>query len=99
MQRILIRGEFVRPLHGKRIAFVGKLKSMSDSDAEFLTTRLGGIWQAKVNEETDYVVIGSSRKICDFSREEPLEKNGEDDSNAFQIVNEKEFLNLVTSGV
>ena len=99
MQRILIRGEFVRPLHGKRIAFVGKLKSMSDSDAEILTTRLGGIWQAKVNEETDYVVIGSSRKMCDFSREEPLEKDGEDDSNAFQIVNEKEFLNLVTSGV
>ena len=100
LQRILIRGEFVRPLHGKRIAFVGKLRCMSESDAENLTTRLGGTWQANVDQQTDYLVMGvttntsAKNDLVDSTRGMQVDS---DTDGAIQVVNEEEFLNLVMS--
>ena len=100
MQRILIRGEFVRPLNGKRIAFSGKLRCMSPRDAENLTARLGGTWQETVDQETDYLVMGS---ISNSS----ASKAGPDNVHVAQslseaghrvkVVDEREFLKLVMS--
>ena len=100
MQRILIRGEFVRPLNGKRIAFSGKLRCMSPRDAENLTARLGGTWQETVDQETDYLVMGSSNYSS-------ASKAGPDNAHVAQslseaghrvkVVNEREFLKLVMS--
>ena len=100
LQRILVRGEFVRPLHGKRIALVGKLRCMSESDAENLTTRLGGTWQANVDQQTDYLVMGVTKNtsarnnLVDDTR--GMQADG-DKNSAVQVVNEEEFLNLVMS--
>lgn len=100
MQRILIRGEFVRPLNGKRIALTGKLRCMSQSDAETLTTRLGGTWQTSVDLQTDYLVMGSVKTslatdgLPDDAR---LAQAFNETGHTIQIVDEREFLNLVMS--
>ncbi len=100
MQRILIRGEFMRPLNGKRIAFFGKLRCMNSIDVETVTCRLGGIWQETVDQQTDYLVMGAHRKS-------PASPVGPDNAHlaqslseaghAVKIVDEREFLELVTS--
>ena len=100
MQRILIRGEFVRPLSGKRIAFSGKLRCMSPSDAETLTARLGGTWQETVDQQTDYLVMGSSRKSSasfDGPNNAHLAQTFSEAGHTVKVVDEQEFLKLVMS--
>lgn len=100
IQRILIRGEFVRPLSGKRIAFSGKLRLMSPHDAETFTTRLGGTWQETVDQKTDYLVMGTEKRTptCNDSSDSlPLAQSLQEAGHAVKIVDEREFLKLVTS--
>ena len=100
MQRILIRGEFVRPLNGKRIAFSGKLRCMSHRDAETLTARLGGTWQESVDQQTDYLVMGSINQSSvsdDLADNTRLAQSFSEAGHGVQIVDEREFLNLLMS--
>lgn len=100
LQRILIRGEFVRPLSGKRIVFSGKLHCMSPSDAENLTVRLGGTWQETVDQQTDYLVMGSGKNSSastDGSDNAHLAQSFSASGHTVRIVDEREFLKLVMS--
>lgn len=45
---------------GKRIAFVGKLQSMSKAEAKELVAALGGIPDDAINSRTDYLVVGGA---------------------------------------
>jgi DNA polymerase-3 subunit epsilon len=100
MQRILVRGEFVRPLSGKRIVFSGKLRWMSPSDAETLTARLGGTWQETVDQQTDYLVMGSIKRSSatnDGPDNAHLAQSFSEAGHTVKVVDEREFLKLVMS--
>ena len=59
-QRMVIRAEFIQPLRGKRVVFVGKLQSMSREQAETLTRRCGGTPQPTVDDQTNCLIVGQT---------------------------------------
>jgi DNA polymerase-3 subunit epsilon len=87
LQRLLIRAEFIRPLNGKQVVICGRLKSLSQCEAETLATRLGGRCQSKVDASTDFVVVGKNEIVkTQFASESQA-----------TIVTEEEFLGLLVS--
>ena len=102
LQRLMIRAEFIRPLSGMRVVFSGRLRSVSQQDAESLATRLGGTCQSKVDESTDFLVVGGPNGGGSSAEAETMA--AEDRAREFQaegkpirIVNEDEFIGLVIS--
>jgi len=73
---------------------------MSPRDAETLTTRLGGTWQETVDQQTDYLVIGSSRNTSaaiDSADNAHLAQSFSESGHTVKVVDEREFLKLVMS--
>lgn len=60
LQRLLLRAEFVRPLHGKRVVFTGTLTRLQREQAEQLVTCCGGKCQATVSKRTSLLVVGQT---------------------------------------
>lgn len=87
LQRLLIRAEFIRPLTGKQVVICGRLKCLSQCEAETLATRLGGHCQSQVDASTDFVVVGKNEVVKSqvTSESQPT------------IVTEEEFLGLLVS--
>jgi len=98
----MIRAEFIRPLAGMQVAFLGKLRRLSRQEAETLATRLGGTCQGAVNESTDFLVVGSEEDATKCAAEgrnwliaesQPPWAGG----HSIKVISENEFLGLVTS--
>jgi DNA polymerase-3 subunit epsilon len=103
LQRLMIRAEFIRPLLGMRVVFSGRLRSVSQQEAESLATRLGGTCQARVDESTDFLVVGRAGG-SDRSNVGAEGMGAEQKAREFlakgkpiRIVNEEEFIGLVIS--
>jgi len=73
-------------LSGKTVVFTGGLKEYSRTQAEELVRRHGGNTSSNVSKDTDLVVVGDSPG----SKYEKAKRLG------IKIINEKEFLNLIT---
>ncbi len=58
LQRLIVRGEFLRPLAGRTVVFTGTFRSFSRDFAESLAARLGANCQSSVTSKTDVVVVG-----------------------------------------
>ena len=59
LQRLIVRGEFLRPLAGRTVVFTGTFRSFSRDFAESLAARLGANCQSSVTSKTDFVVVGN----------------------------------------
>lgn len=59
LQRLIVRGEFLRPLAGRTVVFTGTFRSFSRDFAESLASRLGASCQSSVTSNTDVVVVGN----------------------------------------
>ena len=81
LQRLLIRADFIRSLSGQRVVFSGRLRYLSNRDAELLATRLGGTCQSDVDDATNLLVLGEEESDPDANK-----------SDALKIVSELEFL-------
>jgi DNA ligase (NAD+) len=75
-----------RPFSGKTFVFTGEMKSFTRSDAETKVKELGGSPTSSVSKKTDYVVVG----------ENPGSKYIKAKKLGIKIINEKEFIDLVT---
>ena len=84
--RLMIRAEFVRPLDGMNVVFSGRLKSLSQDQAEKLATRLGGTCCSLIDESTDVIVLGAGRH-------DPVDTVSEN----VRVVSETEFFEFVVS--
>lgn len=60
LQRLLLRAEFVRPLHGKSVVFTGTLTRLQREQAEQLVTCCGGKCQATVSKRTSLLIVGQT---------------------------------------
>lgn len=74
------------PLHGKKVVVTGTLESLSREEAKEAVRMAGGDWVSSVSKSTDYVVVGSK----------PGSKYDEAKRLGVRILNEKEFLKLVS---
>ncbi|MDA8745170.1 exonuclease domain-containing protein [Rubripirellula amarantea] len=102
LQRLMIRAEFIRPLHGKRIVFTGKLKHFDRQQAEELAARLGGTCHSEVGDQIDYLIVGRSASMPSgnknsISLKEETARYLQQSGKAIEIVGEDEFLNLIVA--
>jgi DNA polymerase-3 subunit epsilon len=106
LQRLMIRGEFIRPLSGRSVVFLGRLNRITSQQAQSLTERLGGSYQQAITETTDLVVVGSPSAKTKFQKEREFENlesdsdgrsqpNSEAADRQFRVMDEDEFLGLV----
>ncbi len=106
LQRLMVRGEFIRPLSGHSIVFLGRLKRITREQAAALTERLGGQYQETVTEMTDLVVVDSRTTQITLETDGPIGENGTslrpDSSESsprpqkqVRVMDEDEFLGLV----
>ena len=98
IQRLLVRAEFIRPLRGQRILFAGKLRRLNSTEARQLATRSGGHCDNSLSDGTDIMVVGTGDRNSRSMEEtlhagEAMKKTGKQ----IRIVNEDEFLSLVTA--
>lgn len=87
----------VRSLAGRRVVFTGRLK-MPRKNAIKLLQRSGGVWQAKVSQTTDVVVVGEQsphwiaeqkgQKLLDLDRERER-------GHRIAVITEKRFEALI----
>ncbi|MEM9587381.1 MAG: exonuclease domain-containing protein [Planctomycetota bacterium] len=99
LQRLLIRGEFTRPLSGQRVVFTGTFTRLPRESVSEIAERLGGRCQNAVSDKTNLLVVGSTdrrtlkagRKIS--TKQEAAEKLLQE-GNPIRIVSESEFLQL-----
>ena len=93
LQRLLIRAEFIRPLSGKRIAFVGRFQEFESDQAQQLATRLGGEFSDTIDASIDVVVAGK----IGASEEHPSNKVDQINQSGGKIalVDEDGFLGLL----
>ncbi|QDV82001.1 exonuclease domain-containing protein [Planctomycetes bacterium TBK1r] len=85
LQRLSIRAEFIQPLRGKQIVFVGRLQVISNEQAIDLARRSGGVHQVDIDASTNCVVLGSS----DVDRQQVDDLTGRAE---LEILTESEFL-------
>ncbi|TWU08579.1 exonuclease domain-containing protein [Stieleria varia] len=106
LQRLLIRAEFIQPLRGHTVVFSGKLNCMSRDEAMSLTQRCGGKTQMSVDGDTSCLIVGTNvdemsdspdsatgPEQAEMDAARALAKSG----HKIQIMNEAEFIGLVTS--
>jgi DNA ligase (NAD+) len=74
-----------QPLSGKKFVFTGSLDQLTRSEAEKLVESLGARATSSVSGDTDYVVAGK----------DPGQKLDSAKEHGVNILNEKEFVNLV----
>jgi DNA ligase (NAD+) len=74
------------PLEGKSFVFTGAMESMGRSEAKNIVENLGGTIHSAVTKKTTYVVTGS----------DPGSKLDKAKSSGIKIINEEEFLKLIS---
>jgi len=79
--------EIISPVKGKSFVFTGEMKKYTRQEAEALIEKLGGKVSSSVSKKTDFVVVG----------EKPGSKYEKAKSLGVRIINEEEFLKLVSS--
>ena len=113
VQRLLVRADFIRPLHGQSIVFYGKLTKLSQQDAELLASRSGGVCQRSVDHETSLLVLGDQEEFasghieCDLAdaglgasrRQDTIgaAENLRQQGQVIRIISEVEFVELVAA--
>jgi len=104
LQRLMIRGGFIRPLAGRALVFTGVLRRLSRTDAEAVAQACGGHLQSSVTRKTDLVVVGETdertravgrRRSVKETTARELMAAGE----SIQILTEDEFWGVIESGV
>ena len=98
----MVRADFIRPLLGKRIAFHGRLRSLSPEQALQLAARFGGTCQSAVDASVDVVVLGGSgysaaKDLPGFGPEAVTAGRMRVEGKLIQVLDEQEFLHLVVS--
>ena len=89
IQRLLIRADFIRPLAGQHVVLAGRMKTISEADAQQLASRSGAECHDTVTERTNVVVVGDETNQRETA--ERLRAAGQ----PIQIVTEIEFLELL----
>ena len=75
------------PIAGKSFCFTGELRSMKRSDAEKLVREMGGIAKSSVTKDLDYLVTNDPSSGS--------EKNRKAQELSINIIDEKEFLEMI----
>ena len=107
LQRLMVRGEFIRPLSGRSVAFIGRLSKITRQQAAALTERLGGHYQETITETTDLVVVGSPASQIKLETYRTIGKNDaaapcnsanpEMSDEQLRVMDEDEFLGLLVA--
>ena len=95
VQRLFVRADFIRPLSGQRVVFLGRMQQITDEEARQLACRLGGQCDEAVTRQTDLVVVGTTENADDPKQQAAEALRGE--GQTIRIVNEVEFLSLVAT--
>ncbi|MCC9603180.1 DNA polymerase III subunit epsilon [Stieleria sp. JC731] len=78
-QRVAIRCEFIQPLRGRQVFFVGELQSMSQTQAKELTKRAGGELHDQQSETVNCVIVGRTSTFDRSGHQGEIEILSEDD--------------------
>jgi DNA polymerase-3 subunit epsilon len=107
LQRLMVRGEFIRPLSGRSVAFLGRLSKITQQQAAALTERLGGQYQETMTEMTDLVVVGSPASQIKLETFRTISKNdaaaphcsenSESSEKQLCVMDEDEFLGMLVA--
>lgn len=102
LQRLLIRGEFIRPLAGQRVVFTGTFRTFTRNFAETLAVRLGGECQASVTSETNLLVVGTpDQRTQTAGRTQSVKEQRacqlREAGKRIQLLDEEAFLKLLDS--
>lgn len=87
-QRVVVRAEFIQPLRGKRVFFVGQLAMLTVEQASEITRRGGGVHQSQVDASTNCVVVGSSGT-------DPLAVEAAKQHDGVEVLSEEQFLRRI----
>ncbi|MGB7343236.1 MAG: exonuclease domain-containing protein [Pirellulaceae bacterium] len=106
LQRLLVRADFIRPLNGQQIVFVGRFTTLSRDEAELLASRSGGNCQSQLTSQTNLLVVGEDvtdepGQSCgqvnngQVNNERQDAQQMQQDGLAIRIITEVEFVELV----
>lgn len=102
LQRLMVRADFIRPLEGKRVVFLGTLDHLERHDAEKLTLRSGGCCDSEISQQTDFVVVGRIKAAGDSvhasdQQNHEVARQLKEAGEPIEIINESGFLNLMVT--